>query len=160
MKPPELKKTTTGGLPLAMGDFAVGNHDCGAPHQVILSWDSSPRRLLDKIAAYDFIGHMASSGLTRRPKNDAGNKLWLFCILGTGLPPKKMTATAKKRSNIWYDKGLLVQIKEEEVYNVQTNKEFTDEIDSTFDKVEPHKKFNTQWEQYIIEIWRNSRKRR
>ena len=30
------------------------------------------------------------------------------------------------------------------MYKVLTNKEFTDETDSPFKKVEPHKKFNTQ----------------
>ena len=31
------------------------------------------------------------------------------------------------------------------MYKLLTNKEFTDETDSPFEKVEPHKKFNTQW---------------
>ena len=44
-----------------------------------------------------------------------------------------------------YGKGLLVQIKEEEVYEVLTNKEFTYETNSPFEKIEPYKKFNTQW---------------
>ena len=38
-------------------------------------------------------------------------------------------------------KGLLVQIKEKEVYKILTKKELTDETDSPFEKVEPHKKF-------------------
>ena len=44
-----------------------------------------------------------------------------------------------------YNKGLLVQIKEE-VYKIITNKKFTKEEDSPFEKVELHKNFNTQWE--------------
>ena len=44
-----------------------------------------------------------------------------------------------------YGKGLLVQIKEEGVYEVLTNKEFTNETDSPLKKVEPRKKFNIQW---------------
>ena len=42
-----------------------------------------------------------------------------------------------------YGKGLLVQIKEDEVYKILTNKEFTDETDNPFEKVVPHKKFYT-----------------
>ena len=37
-----------------------------------------------------------------------------------------------------YGKELLVQIKEEEVYKVLKNKEFTDETDSPFEKLKPH----------------------
>ena len=42
-----------------------------------------------------------------------------------------------------YGKRLLVQIKEEEVYKIITIT-FTDDEDSPFEKIEPHK-FNTQW---------------
>ena len=38
-------------------------------------------------------------------------------------------------------KILLVLVYEEEVYKVLTNKEFTNETDSLFEKVEPHKGF-------------------
>ena len=44
-----------------------------------------------------------------------------------------------------YGKRLLVQIKEEEAYKIITNKAFTEDEDSPFKKIEPHKKFNTQW---------------
>ena len=44
-----------------------------------------------------------------------------------------------------YGKGLLVQIKKEEAYKIITNKAFTEDKDSPFEKIEPHKKFNTQW---------------
>ena len=37
-------------------------------------------------------------------------------------------------------------VKEEEVHKILTNKAFTNETDSPFKKVEPHKKFNTLWE--------------
>ena len=42
-----------------------------------------------------------------------------------------------------YSKGLLVQIKDEETYKIITNKAFTDNEGSSFEKIEPHKKFNT-----------------
>ena len=55
-----------------------------------------------------------------------------------------------------YGKGLLVQIKEDEVYKILTNKEFTDKTDSPFEKVEPQKNFNTQWgtvySRYLVEF--------
>ena len=41
-----------------------------------------------------------------------------------------------------YGKELLVQIKVEEVYKIITNKAFTNDEDSPFKKIEPHKKFN------------------
>ena len=44
-----------------------------------------------------------------------------------------------------YSNELLVQIKEEEVYKIITNKAFIDHEDSPFEKIGPHKKFNTQW---------------
>ena len=40
-----------------------------------------------------------------------------------------------------YGKGLLVQIK----YKILIDRAFTEEEDSPFKKIEPHKKFNTQW---------------
>ena len=39
-----------------------------------------------------------------------------------------------------YGKGLLAQIKEEEVYKMITIKAFTEDEDSTFKKIKPHKK--------------------
>ena len=45
-----------------------------------------------------------------------------------------------------YGKGLLVLIKEEEVFKIIINKAFTDDEVSPFEKIEPYKKFNTQWE--------------
>ena len=42
-----------------------------------------------------------------------------------------------------YGKALLVQIIEEEVYKVLTNKEFADETDDPMKKWKPHKKLNT-----------------
>ena len=42
-----------------------------------------------------------------------------------------------------YGKGILVQIKEEDVYKILTNKEFTNKTDSPFEKLEPQRKFNT-----------------
>ena len=42
-------------------------------------------------------------------------------------------------------KGLWVQIKEEEVNKIITNKMFTENEDGPFEKKEPHKKFNTQY---------------
>ena len=39
----------------------------------------------------------------------------------------------------------MLHIKEKEVYKIITNKEFADDEDSCFEKIEPHKKFNTQW---------------
>ena len=44
-----------------------------------------------------------------------------------------------------YCKGLPVQIKEEEAYKIITNKAFTEDKDSLFEKIEPHKNFNTKW---------------
>ena len=44
-----------------------------------------------------------------------------------------------------YDKGLLFQKKAEEVYKILTTKELRMETNSLFKKVEPHKKFNTEW---------------
>ena len=45
-----------------------------------------------------------------------------------------------------YGKELLVQKKKEEkVYKIITNKEFTKEEDSPFVRLEPHKNFNIQW---------------
>ena len=43
-----------------------------------------------------------------------------------------------------YGKGL-VEIKEEEMYKILIDKEFTEDEDSPLKKVESHKKFNTQW---------------
>ena len=54
--------------------------------------------------------------------------------------------------------GLLVQIKEE-VYKILTNKEFTDETDSPFEKVEPHKSLMPSLGQYTVETQLNSQKR-
>ena len=51
-----------------------------------------------------------------------------------------------------YDKGLLVSIKEEELHEKITNKAFIDDEDSSFKKIEPHKKEG----QCIVEIWQNS----
>ena len=44
-----------------------------------------------------------------------------------------------------YGKGLLVQLKEEKAYKIIKNKAFIEGEDSLFEKIEPHKKFNTQW---------------
>ena len=44
-----------------------------------------------------------------------------------------------------YGKELLVQIKEEEMYKKLIDRAFTEDEDSPFIKVEPHKKFNTRW---------------
>ena len=52
----------------------------------------------------------------------------------------------KTTTTKWYicskenDKWLLVQIKEEKVFEIITNKTLTDD-----EKIEHHKKFNTQW---------------
>ena len=43
-----------------------------------------------------------------------------------------------------YGKGLLVQVKEEKVYKIITNKAFTGDEDSPLEKIEPQKKFNTR----------------
>ena len=48
-------------------------------------------------------------------------------------------------------KGLLIQIKEEEIFKMLIDWTITEDKDSPFEKIEPHKKFNTQ-AQYIIEI--------
>ena len=42
-----------------------------------------------------------------------------------------------------YDKGLLVQINEEDAYKIITNNAFTKDKDSPFNKIELHIKFNT-----------------
>ena len=41
-------------------------------------------------------------------------------------------------------KSLLVLINLEEAYKIITNKAFTENEDSSFEKIELHKKFNTQ----------------
>ena len=43
-----------------------------------------------------------------------------------------------------YSKGILVQIKGEEMYKISINRAFTGDEDSLFEKIEPHK-FNSQW---------------
>ena len=43
-----------------------------------------------------------------------------------------------------YDKGLLAQIKEKEVYKLIASKEFTEEKESLFERMEPHKNSNNQ----------------
>ena len=43
-----------------------------------------------------------------------------------------------------YDKGLLVQIMEEEIYKILIDRAFTEDEDSPFEKMDPHKKFITQ----------------
>ena len=43
-----------------------------------------------------------------------------------------------------HSKRKLVQIKEEEAYKIITNKAFTEDKDSLFEKIEPHKNFNTK----------------
>ena len=55
------------------------------------------------------------------------------------------TTTTKEFAVKRYGKELLVQIKEEKVYKIITNKAFTEDEESPFKKMEPHKKFNTQW---------------
>ena len=45
-----------------------------------------------------------------------------------------------------YNKGLTTGLgKREGMCKVLTNKELTDKTGNPFEKVEPHKKFNTQW---------------
>ena len=43
-----------------------------------------------------------------------------------------------------YGKGLLVEIKKEEMYKILIDRAFTEDEDSPFKK-NPHKNFNTQW---------------
>ena len=43
-----------------------------------------------------------------------------------------------------YDKGLLVQIKEEKMYKILIDRAFTED-DSPFKKIKLHEKFNTHW---------------
>ena len=69
----------------------------------------------------------------KRRKNYMKGKIYLKQLL------LKDTFTVKR-----YGKRLLVQIKEEEVYKIITNKAFTDDEDNSFEKINSHKKFNTQ----------------
>ena len=54
-----------------------------------------------------------------------------------------------------YSKGLLVQIKEDELYKILIDRAFTEDEESPL-KIEPHKKFNTQWgtiyNRYLLEF--------
>ena len=63
---------------------------------------------------------------------------------GSSVFLRKKEEIVTTKGNI-HSKGLLVQIKEEEVYKIITNKAFIDHEDSPFEKIGPHKKFNTQW---------------
>ena len=44
-----------------------------------------------------------------------------------------------------YCKGLLVQIKEKEMYKILIDRAVTEDEESPFKKIKPHKKFNPQW---------------
>ena len=44
-----------------------------------------------------------------------------------------------------YSRELMGHIKEEEMYKILIDRAFNEDKDSPFKKIEPHKKFNTQW---------------
>ena len=83
------------------------------------------------------------SNFTDRRRNYMKGKIYLK------QQPLKNTFAVKK-----YGKGLLVQIKEEEVYKIIANKEFTKE-DSPFQRVEPHMNLNTQLGTVYSRNWQN-----
>ena len=52
-------------------------------------------------------------------------------------------------------KGLLLQLKTELLYKILMDKAFVEDEDSPFQKIESHRKFNTQWGQYTAETWQS-----
>ena len=57
-------------------------------------------------------------------------------------------------------KELLVQIKEEEVYKIITNKAFTDDEDSFFKNIGLKRNLILSGRQYTVVVWQNSQKRK
>ena len=67
----------------------------------------------------------------------------------------KDTFTVKR-----YGKGLLVQIEEEELYKIIRNKEFTNNEDSLFEKIELDRNLIHSGGRCTVEIGQNSQKRK